>query len=415
MRQVALAVALLAGPLFAQTNGPIPSQQSPKQEGRSGGSGIGGIGISLSLGGKKKLPEPALTGPSLEMQDQVISDYLPGQVLFFVEDPGADPARISRNAKVAVISVTPLTELGVSMVVARLTAPDSVELATDRLARDPKVAWAQPDFNFQILGNSREQGAAMSGIKIGANQRVTGRIALIDSAVDLANPALRGANIVQESFGATITPAAHGTAIAEILVGTGGFAGVAQGAQLTSLAIFSPVGEASWQSQSSRLALALNRALALRPDVLNMSFGTMREDPTLARALARFETLGTCVVAAAGNGRGGPVSYPGRDPRVLTVTAIDGSKRIYAYASRGPQIDVAAWGVSINAAVPGGRRAVSGTSFATALVSGALLRHRDCSTDHNPAAMRNAVMSKAKDLGAKGRDEIYGAGLFKLP
>ncbi|MEQ1497396.1 MAG: S8 family serine peptidase [Novosphingobium sp.] len=404
----------LAVPLFAQVVGGPATQSPPNGPRQNIGSSGGGLGISLSLGGKK-IPEPPLTGPALDMRDRAMADYVPDQVLVFLEDPAAQPARIAKAAKVTVLAVSPLPELGVTMVVARLAIGDTPEQAMARLAKDPKVAWAQPDFNFQVLGNSREQGAAISGIRIGPKHKVSGTIALIDSPVDIGNAALRGANIIQEGFGTALDPSSHGTAIAEILVGTGAFAGVAQGARLFSLAAFAPVGEDWWRSQSSRLVLALNRALALRPDVVNMSFGTARDDPALARALARFEGLGTCVVAAAGNGGGGPVLFPGRDPRVVAVTAIDSSKKAYAYASHGPEIDVAAWGVRMNAAVPGGRRAVSGTSFATAIVAGALLRGKPCGQQHNPAMMRAAVAAKAADLGPKGRDSIFGAGLFRLP
>ncbi|MFM5931533.1 MAG: S8 family serine peptidase [Novosphingobium sp.] len=420
MRLAALLLAFLAlalpGPVAAQVDGPVPGTEQPRSGNNGGGGGFGGIGLSISLGGKKKAPaELPLTGPELQMRDRQIPDYVPGQVLFFLSDAAANPGQIARTARVTLVSTAPLPEMGVTMAVATLLPGDTVDAAVGRLGRTPRVAWAQPDFAFQVLGNSREQGAGMSRIRIGPKQKVSGTIALIDSPVDLANPALRGAAIVQEGFGGVMTPAAHGTAIAEILVGTGAYAGVAQGAKLISLVAFAPAGEDWWQSQTSKLALALNRALALRPQVVNMSFGTARDDPALARALGRFEALGTCVVAAAGNGGGGRVLYPGRDDRVVAVTAVDGSKRIYAYASRGGEIDVAAWGVSMNAAVPGGRRAVSGTSFATAIVAGALLRDNACTAARNPAAMRSGVATRALDLGPKGRDDQFGAGLFRLP
>jgi hypothetical protein len=71
--------------------------------------------------------------------------------------------------------------------------------------------------------------------------------------------------------------------------------------------------------------------------------------------------------------------------------------------------------VAINAGVPGGRSAASGTSFATAIVSSAMLRQASCTTLRDTAAMGVAVAAKALDLGPKGRDDTFGEGLFHLP
>jgi hypothetical protein len=97
------------------------------------------------------------------------------------------------------------------------------------------------------------------------------------------------------------------------------------------------------------------------------------------------------------------------------VTAVDQAMRIYPLATPGPQVGVAAVGVDVIAATPVGYRQVSGTSFAAAFVSGALLRSNACATLRSPAAMRTAVAAAALDLGARGRDDTYGAGLFRLP
>jgi Subtilase family len=417
VRAALLIAALLAVPALGQ--GPIPDRpvDQPRPQGGSSGGGPGfpGIGLSLSLGGKK-FKEPPLTGPPLQMQDQTIADYVPGEVLFFTKGTPAQIARIARTARLTVLSTEALDELGVFMVLARIAPGDTVEAATARLAGQGGVEWAQPNHQFQVLAgsSSREKGLALHKLTIGPKVRVTGTIVLIDSAVDLANPALKGAAIQQRLFGIDAAPSPHGTAIAEILVGTGPFSGVASGATIASLAAFAPASEKSWLSQTRSLALAMNAGVKLRPQVVNLSFGAARDDEALRRLLGRFESEGACVVAAAGNGSGGPVLFPARLASSIAVTAIDGKKRAYAYASKGPEIDLAAWGVDMNAAVPGGRRAVSGTSFATAVVSGALLRFHGCNGGRDPAGMRTGLAALAQDLGPKGRDPVYGAGLFRL-
>lgn len=404
----------VAAPLLAQA---IPGQGGPVQQPdrpRSGGGGGGfGIGINIPIG-KKKPKEPKLIEPPLVMQDVDIADYVSGEILFFIQGDAAAAARIARATNVTIIETALLDELGETMVRARLAPGDSVEAAIARLTRQKAVRSAQPNFQYQVLGgNSREKGMELHGISIGIKTNVSGTIVMIDSPVDMANAALAGAKISQTVYASDATPSAHGTAVAEILVGTGSFSGVARGANLVSLAAFEPAGEKSWLSTTAKLAKALNDASKRSPQVVNLSFGGNKDDPKLGDFLALMEKKGVCVVAAAGN-NGGSVRYPARASTVIATTAIDGQKKAYGFASKGPEIDIAAWGVSVNAAVPGGRRAVSGTSFATAIVSGSLLRLHGCNGGRMPVATRSFLAGVAQDLGSPGVDSIYGAGLFRL-
>ncbi|MGZ5841956.1 MAG: S8 family serine peptidase, partial [Xanthobacteraceae bacterium] len=78
----------------------------------------------------------------------------------------------------------------------------------------------------------------------------------------------------------------------------------------------------------------------------------------------------------------------------------------------GPHIALAAPGDQILVALPdGGYEVSSGTSYAAAEVSGivALLLQRDPAL--TPDKARAILMATAKDLGAKGRDPEFGAGL----
>lgn len=415
MKRAAWCVVALgaASPLLAQA---IPGEGRPVQQPdrpRSGGGGGFGIGLSFPIG-QKKAKEPQLTEPPLAMQDVDIADYVAGEVLFFIEGDAAAAARIGRAAGVTIIETATLDELGETMVLASHAPGDTVEAVIVRLTRQKAVRSAQPNFQYQVLGgNSREKGMALHGISIGPKTSISGTIVMIDSPVDVANPALAGAKISQTVYANDPAGSAHGTAVAEILVGTGSFSGVARGANLVSLAAFEPAGEKSWLSTTAKLAKALNDASKRAPQVVNLSFGGGKDDPKMGNFLALMEKKGVCVVAAAGN-NGGSVRYPARASTVIATTAVDGKKAAYAFASKGPEIDIAAWGVSMNAAVPGGRRAVSGTSFATAVVSASLLRLNGCNGGRNPAATRTFLASAAQDLGTKGADEVYGAGLLRL-
>ncbi len=414
-RYWALLAAFAAAPILSQT---IPDRgqppRDPPQGGGGGGIGIGGIGISLSLGKKKKKP-PAPAAAPLEMVDADIPDYVAGEVLFFVNGNAASAQKIAAAARVTIIETTNLDELGETMVRVKLGPGETPQAALIRIKAQKGVESAQPNILYQLLGKSaREKGVSLHGIEIGGKGKVSGTILMIDSAVDTANTALKGAKITQQIFATNAAPAAHGTAVAEILVGTGSASGVAQGANLVSLAAFEPAGEKTWLSTTDKLLKASNAAPKYNPQVVNLSFGSKLLDPKLDQMLDVFEKKGVCVVAAAGND-GKAVKFPARKSTVIAVTAVAGNGHTaYAAASRGPEIDVAAWGVGMLAATPAGWRSVSGTSFATAVVSGGLLRLNGCNGGKIPAATRIFIARAAKDIGVVGPDPLFGAGLFRL-
>jgi subtilisin family serine protease len=147
--------------------------------------------------------------------------------------------------------------------------------------------------------------------------------------------------------------------------------------------------------------------------VINLSFvGPF--DPAVQRSLAAAHKKGIVLVAAAGNaGPKSPPLFPASDPNVIAVAATDASDKIFAAGNRGRHIAVCAPGVDLIVAAPGGGYQLSsGTSFAAAHVSGiaALLIERKSSLD--PAAVRRALLASAIDLGPKGRDDQFGAGLI---
>ncbi|MBX9710812.1 MAG: S8 family serine peptidase, partial [Xanthobacteraceae bacterium] len=115
---------------------------------------------------------------------------------------------------------------------------------------------------------------------------------------------------------------------------------------------------------------------------------------------------------AAGNaGPKSPPLYPGADRNVIAVTATDSSDHLFEAANRGGYVAIAAPGVDILSALPDGKYGMSsGTSLSAAFVSGlaALMIARN--PNLTPGDLRTALTSSARDLGAKGRDDQFGAG-----
>jgi subtilisin family serine protease len=302
--------------------------------------------------------------------------------------------------------------LGVSIVILR--APDGLGAvaAMDSLQRvDPQGVY---ELNHlydpsQGLGVSGVQGKhthsvarSCAGIKIG----------MIDSGLDVDHPALAQASIQRKCFttARASTSSPHGTAVASLLVGNDDdFRGAAVGAQLFAGDVFADSVEGG---SAEAVASALLWMAQQNVPVVNVS---LSGPPNRAlEAVCRAMTArGMIIVAAAGNeGPTKPVGFPAAYPGIVAVTAVDGENRIYLSANRGPQIVFSALGVNVEAAVDeGAYENVSGTSFAAPVVSAHLATASLTPvTAHQTLARMTA---SALDLGAPGRDAVYGYGLIR--
>jgi hypothetical protein len=99
----------------------------------------------------------------------------------------------------------------------------------------------------------------------------------------------------------------------------------------------------------------------------------------------------------------------------IGVTAVDGKRRVLLEACRGKHLDLAAPGADLQAALPGATEdqfgAVRGTSFAAPLVAGLLARGLPNPDVAASQRATEALTAQAVDLGKRGRDDTYGAGL----
>jgi subtilisin family serine protease len=118
------------------------------------------------------------------------------------------------------------------------------------------------------------------------------------------------------------------------------------------------------------------------------------------------------LVAAGGNaGAKSPPLYPAANPNVIAVSAVDASDKLFPASNRGAHIAIAAPGVDIFLPAPDGKyQMTSGTSFSAAYISGvaALILERNPAL--KPEQLRTILTRTARDLGAPGRDDLFGAG-----
>jgi subtilisin family serine protease len=237
-------------------------------------------------------------------------------------------------------------------------------------------------------------------------------IAVIDSGIDLDHPELQG--VIAASFdalGKPEKPHAHGTAIAGAISARARLLGAAPAARLLAIRAFGAQG-ISAQSTTFAIIKGVQHAMAERARIINMSFAGP-QDPGMARHLAVAKGSGVVLIAATGNlGPKSPPQYPAADPNVIAVSATDASDKLFGGANTGLHVAVTAPGVDILLPAPNADYQLStGTSFAAAHVSGIAALILERKPDLSPDALRAILISTAKDIGPRGRDHEFGAGL----
>lgn len=236
----------------------------------------------------------------------------------------------------------------------------------------------------------------------------------------------------------------HGTHVASTIgeaTNNGeGVAGLAFDCGLMPVKVLDEFGFGSFFDVAEGIDYAVNFTQnGQRPvKVINLSLGGPSASESVRRALDRAEAAGVVVVAASGNDGEGRVDFPAAFPTVIAVGAVDGRRQITEYSNFGPELDVVAPGGAIDrdddndgdpdgvlqqtfdpfTAFETGRYDdfayfyFEGTSQATPHVAAlAALLISQGITD--PAAVRAAITSTAEDLGAAGRDNMYGHGLIR--
>ncbi len=236
-----------------------------------------------------------------------------------------------------------------------------------------------------------------------------GTVAVVDSGVDLRAPGLaaawRGGAGWLDPYGEHRLPhdaMGHGTLVASLLVGQGADGtpfGIAPRARFVAARLYDDSGQGRLSAVYRIYQWLLDpdgRAdTADAPQVVNNSWGfaqtSDRCDLKLARVWEAFRLAGVAVVFAAGNDGPSPRTSlsPANNPGVVSVGALDGQGAVARQSSRGPSActrqgtplafpTLHAPGVALPAldrigSAMGVPSRSDGTSFASALASGALL------------------------------------------
>jgi len=358
-------------------------------------------------------PAPAVRriAPPIVSPQAVSGAFVPDEVLVTIDGGATQAADIAANFGLAVRSQRRSELLGVTIV--RFGIPDGrpVGIVLAQLAADSRALARVPNHVVVLQQAGAIVNYAFKRISL-APETASGagvKVAVIDTAIDVDNPALSG--VIAGEYDAMPEVEQkdrnHGTSVAGLIAGVGPFRGMAPGATLYHARAFE-----GGRSTMDVILDALDWAAGKDVAIINMSFVGPDND-LLKAACANARARGMVLVAAAGNnGPGAPYGYPGAYPGVIAVTAPDADDALMPEANRGAYVYVSAPGVAMLAPVDGGTDAVTGTSFAAAIVSGAVANLIHENPNRTADWIEKALAETASDLGPAGRDDDFGYGLI---
>jgi hypothetical protein len=304
----------------------------------------------------------------------------------------------------------PIASLGLTVV--QLRAPENMN-ATDALSElrraDPAGTYDY-DHIYNPSGETQASTtAAPTTPAVRTNTKL--RIGMIDGGIDSRHGDFADATIVAKNFASDkkSVETVHGTAVASLLVGKG-IEGSLPNADLYAADVYG--GEASGGAADA-IARALGWLAENNVPVANISLAGP-PNIVLESAVKAFLKRGHVIVAAAGNeGPASPPEYPAAYEGVAAVTSVDEDCKIQLDANQGAHIAFAGLGVDRRvAAMKGGHAKVTGTSYAAPEVAvrfAILLRQSDAMAAKSAWA---TLEHEAVDLGAPGRDPVFGYGFL---
>ncbi|WP_240792675.1 S8 family peptidase [Bacillus pumilus] len=234
------------------------------------------------------------------------------------------------------------------------------------------------------------------------------KIAVLDSGIEQNIPQIK--KHIKNTYNAidrtseTKPFSPHGTMIASILTNTqikNTKIGITENINLYDVQVLDEHGKGDPSDTIEGIEWSIKQGV----DIINLSFGFAKDDSRLKAAIEKAHLKGILIVASAGNNLGLSTDYPAKYENVISISAVDKSKKIFAYAGQG-KIDFVAPGVNVPVInTEGSIEIQSGTSFATAYASGVISLFIQ-----NGLNNKEEIINRAEKLG---EISIYGNGLIQ--
>lgn len=359
------------------------------------------LGISL-LGSSVALAQPAADGTT-------------PVIIRFKQKPG----QAEKNAVEGEGGKVDKTFTLVNAVTARVNAA-----AKDKLKKHSLVDVVEEDIRIQAHDAELDNTWGVKQIGAGTvhdagNKGAGVNVCILDTGIDTTHPDLylnyKGGWDYVNNDADPSDDNSHGTHVAGTIAALMNAANVRGAAPQANLYIYK-ILDAGGGGYASAIISALQECVRIGGKVSNSSFGSSADlGSTVKAAYDNAAASGVVNVASAGNSGAGTdtVGYPGHYSSVIAVAATDSSNAWASFSSTGPDVAVAAPGVSILSTYLGGQYAYkSGTSMASPHVAGVAALLVSCGVN-GLTNVKQRLQSTALDLGTAGRDDYYGAGLVQ--
>jgi subtilisin family serine protease len=395
---------------------------------------------------------PEATPTPREISQNVQDEVVPGEILVQMKD-GIDMAVLTpSNGGVRFNRTLAGGRLGVLSV-----ARGSERAEAARIAADPRVEWAEPNYIRQLqaidprvwalynpggLRASFNDGTGflpttyssisdadvdgIEGIGAGGAPVVIGSL---DSGVDSDHPEYAGRIILGKDWvnndNNPEDDNGHGTHTIGTMIGsTVGVAGVT-GAGSNVRVHVQKVCNSTGGCYTSAIVNAIYAAADYPGMVaMNLSLGGTTISRAEKQALAYAASKNVLVIAAAGNSGASKVGCPACDPNAISVAATSWRDALAYYSQYGSGLDISAPGGELysntteemgiySSYLNGGYAFLQGTSMATPQVTGAagVVASK---TGLRGTALRARLESTTDDIGTAGYDTRFGNGRLNV-
>ncbi|MCC7138662.1 MAG: S8 family serine peptidase [Planctomycetes bacterium] len=410
-----LLLATFALPLPACGGGGAASVDAPIVPATPGSGGDGGVVLSAKASRTQILVDPTTSDDLRKLCEEkgssVIGDC-PGTAYCIVEVP-----------KTTTVEKF-LEDVADESCVEDAMPDEGVELPGGEGSTIP--AFVEEDPSGVVAQAALERiGASAARLRDRRGEGVV--VAIVDTGVDAEHPFLRGRVLPGWDFvdgdddasdvgngldddrdGDVDEGVGHGTFVASLVLAVAPMARILPVRALDSDA----------SGSASSVAQAVSWAVSMGARVVNFSGGLSRDLRYVQQAVESARASGVLVVAAAGN-TGAAVQSPARIAEVLAVSSVGLDDVKSDFAAYGPQVDLVAPGedlVGAHPLSPTGYARWSGTSFATALVTGAVAIMQGMLGVVPPDDLVAPILSTAvpvDDLNPVHKD-LLGAGRLDL-
>jgi serine protease len=224
----------------------------------------------------------------------------------------------------------------------------------------------------------------------------------------------------------------HGTHVATTMVSAAndgvGVAGVSPGCTIMPIKVLDAAANGSYEVIAGGIRYAADQGA----QIINLSLNGTKPSSILAEAVQYATAKGCLLIAAAGNEGQYAIGYPARYSPCIAVGASRFDGQVAAYSNRGWELSLVAPGGDTGLdqnkdGYPDGILAqtfdpqqgyesfgyyfYSGTSMATPQVSGVAALALSLNPLLGRTGLRYALLTTARDLGARGWDNTFGYGL----